>query len=110
MSAKPTLLASRFQFAITLGENLLLVARKFRVRRHITDGAVKTHFVVMADVPINDATSVLDRLDMLLTNTVALDRAVVTFNLTVALRIVWRRSYMRHARDPNRAPTEGWSL
>jgi len=81
-------LAGGFEFLVSIGEDLAFLAESFGLWRHIADDAVKPNFVVILDVPGDDAASIFDRFNLFFANAVALDRAVITLDLAVALWVL----------------------
>ncbi len=89
------------ELAISFVEDLLFPAKQFVQRRNVTQRAVQPHLVVFVDILRDDAPCILQRERRLRTNTLRLDRAVIAFQLAIALRIVRRRLHVGHATDTN---------
>jgi len=70
-----------FEFAVTLAEDLLFFAAQFRQRSDRTDGAVQARFVVMSHVTGDDAAGIVQRPQRGDADALALDRAMITFDL-----------------------------
>jgi hypothetical protein len=96
-----SLLSCRFELRISACKNEFLLTRKFGVRRHITDRAMKPYFIVVLHVINHSIANIADRLQCRHANAVAIDGAMITLDLAVALWIVGRCIHMRHASDSN---------
>ena len=85
-----------FEFSVSLFENLLVPAVQFVGRRNVADGAVQPYVVVMIDVLSYNSSRVVKGKRNPGANAFILDRLVKPLYLAVGLRIIRRRSHMRH--------------
>ena len=92
------------QLAIPLGEDGRLVAVQLVRRGYVPDFTVQPDLVVMRHVIRHQSPGVVEAQRRAWSNALSLERLVLAFELAVALRIVRRRSHMRHAVELARRP------
>ena len=90
-----------FELAIACRMNFGLPAGEHILRRHIADGAVQAHGVVVLHVGLHQAQCIFPRQRCAGPNALRFERLVPARQLAVGLRIVRRRSHMRHPCDAN---------
>ena len=99
--ASPSL-TSLLQLLIALGKDRLFATMQFVARRDVAQGAVQSDFVVLGDVIGNQTPGVFQRQRCARPDAIALDRAMIAFQLAVALRVIGRSPHVRHAANADK--------
>ena len=90
-----------FEFPVPLGEDRLLPARQLVGRSDVANRTVKPDLVVILHIAFHDPTGILQRQRRAGPDAFVLDRAVISFQLAVALWIIRRSLHVGHAADAN---------
>jgi len=90
-----------FELAIAFIKDFLVPAFKHRQRRHIVDGAVQTNRIVFEYVFFHTAFGIFQGERRQGPDTITFDRAMVAFDLTVALRVVRTGANVFHSAQSN---------
>ena len=91
--------SGRGEFGVTIGQDRFGSAVEFVLRRYVADRAVQTPDIVMVHEIGHDVYGVLKRQRSPHPDAGALDRSVIAFQFSIALRVVRRGLDMRHPAD-----------
>ncbi len=101
LSLDSSLFPGSFKLLIPLFENHLVSACQFVCRGDEADRAMEPDSVVMRDVLCHKSPGIVKGKRRFGSDAFSFERFVKAFQLAVRLRIIRRRSYVRHARQPD---------